>query len=243
MHRRRYFSERPVYLGTLPSLTPPRESGATTAVIRQVAITDLGKVPAERPHPKAATHAAAAHCGRSVARGFRASWRQGDGVACVLRPTVVVDWCGRAPACYQHLRDEPPAASGPAPAGATATLPAPTCGIPCRSVTARGGRLARLRGRRPHSRSVTGCPRRLAAERSIVNGSHEVLHSVTRESGDRQHQVTQRCTRRLDLYFDVVPQTIEAIHRFAFGQVGEVATQHRRDLAEGPPCGWPPQPG
>jgi hypothetical protein len=74
------------------------------------------------------------------------------------------------------------------------------------------------------------CPRRLAAERSIVNGSHEVLHSVTRESGDRQHQVTQRCTRRLDLYFDVVPQTIEAIHQFAFGQVGEVATQHGRDL-------------
>ena len=65
---------------------------------------------------------------------------------------------------------------------------------------------------------------KLPADRSIVNGSHEVLHSVMRESGDRQHQVAQRCTRRLDLDFDVVPQTIEAIHQFAFGQVGEVAT-------------------
>jgi hypothetical protein len=72
----------------------------------QVAITDLGKVPAERPHPKAAYSSCRSPLrtfGGQLA-AFELPWRQGDGVACVLGPKLVVGWCGRAPACHQHVR-------------------------------------------------------------------------------------------------------------------------------------------
>jgi hypothetical protein len=39
----------------------------------------------------------------------------------------------------------------------------------------------------------------------------------------------------LYLDFDVIAEPIQAIHQFAFGQVGEVATHHARDLWLGDP--------
>ena len=49
-------------------------------------------------------------------------------------------------------------------------------------------------------------------------------------STDGERQVTDRLGRRLHRDLDVVPEPVQAVHQLALGQIGEVATQQRRDF-------------
>jgi hypothetical protein len=65
------------------------------------------------------------------------------------------------------------------------------------------------------------------------------MHPAT--SRDGEHQMPDRIGGGPHHDFNVVAKPIKAIHQFAFGQIGEVATHHAGDLRLGDPhafCGF-----